>query len=350
MSDSTDPGGLAPERYGELLAHVLHFSNDERGEVLARLGEDVDAFEESHRAWQEALIAEAMQQESTLAVSYAVPFSATKKRLKAERPTLESLGALPTQPDASGEVDAAADGPSAPDAVRSAPVDAGQESATPVDVVRGPSVGEVLTGTGAAAEASPAPPPAAEESPAPPQAEPVDARMTGDLPANFLAAAALPFLEGQVSAPAEGEATEADSLKAERTERLRVDPPSATGTELAFRSPFAGMSLPWEEAPAPPHATVALDVQEMQRALAGQHAEPESSLTVEQYASFVVECRVYAERLPHVYRRYGIADADAAAKLDALFGRRFASDAVLRKRFLSLESEYLEWLTQNRPR
>jgi hypothetical protein len=83
------------ERYAEVLAHTLHFRSAPTGEVLARLNMPEKRWNEAHAKWTQVLIDEAAEDKAPVARRFGAAFATTRARLRAEQPTLESLGSLP---------------------------------------------------------------------------------------------------------------------------------------------------------------------------------------------------------------------------------------------------------------
>jgi hypothetical protein len=83
------------DRYADLLAHTLHFRATPSNEVLARLRVPGNRWAAAHAKWTRFLIDEATEDEAPLARRFGAAFAATRARLRAEQPTIESIGSLP---------------------------------------------------------------------------------------------------------------------------------------------------------------------------------------------------------------------------------------------------------------
>ena len=82
-------------RYAEVLAHVVHFPREDKGEVLARLGVREDDWTASDGHWRGALAAEVAREEAVINAELGAVFAPVRARLKRERPAIESIGPLP---------------------------------------------------------------------------------------------------------------------------------------------------------------------------------------------------------------------------------------------------------------
>ena len=69
------------------------------------------------------------------------------------------------------------------------------------------------------------------------------------------------------------------------------------------------------------------------------------ALTLEQFASFVVEREVYPAKREEVRARYGIASSDAESALEQGFRERFAREPETERVFEDVRERYRAWLT-----
>jgi len=115
-------------------------------------------------------------------------------------------------------------------------------------------------------------------------------------------------------------------------------------------SPSAGASPPPPVAGDAPNPDVgmtqlavrALELPRKALPFAGEGEPPELTLT--QYASFRAEMAHSPEREAAILPRYGIGNAQARAKLEAMWSDRFAKDPEEQRTFDGLVSAYVEWL------
>jgi len=95
-------------RYGEVMAHVIHFRRAPRGAVLAALGVEPDDWEVSDATWRKALVDEAIEDERPVTAAFRDAMTPVLAQLKAERPALDTVARLPPEaPSAVGPVEGA---------------------------------------------------------------------------------------------------------------------------------------------------------------------------------------------------------------------------------------------------
>jgi hypothetical protein len=296
-----EPEALSLDRYAEVLAHTVYFGPAAKAEVLARLGVDATVWIASGKRWLDGLMAEAAEDEHPVTNGFAAAYTPVQKRLKADQPTLESLGPLP-EPIAPLDVVAVAALPAA-----SAPV---AETETPV-----PVVAEVPTFVLVAA--LPAVPPAV------PAFSGRSTVLAFDPPRPAAPEEAMPFLTSGRSDP---ERVLANAVAhAESVQGPRAVSPKPVGSATAFapNAPPAASSLPFHPAPGAPAA----------------------ALTLEQYASLCIDLEVYAARADEVLARYRLTGAQKAA-LDAHFQELLARKPMEWLAFERARASYKVWLSQ----
>jgi hypothetical protein len=91
------PAPLPLDRWADALAHAIYFGLPRRAEVLTRLAISEPDFTAADAAWNAALVAEALEDAHPVADAFAAAFAPVIKRLKAEKPPIESIGALPVE-------------------------------------------------------------------------------------------------------------------------------------------------------------------------------------------------------------------------------------------------------------
>lgn len=91
---------IKPGRFGEVMAHLQHFGQEHRAEVLAKLGIGETAYAEAERTVPTRAAQCSAHDDSAALEAIATGFARAKLELEQSRPTLESLGALepPTKP------------------------------------------------------------------------------------------------------------------------------------------------------------------------------------------------------------------------------------------------------------
>lgn len=172
----------------------------------------------------------------------------------------------------------------------------------------------------AVAPAAAAPPPAVVMAPGGPSA--IDATSAVSLSDLELGVRPLPFRSG-------GSPTLSPSL--------HDNPHDAVGQTGFMLSPIEDAPLPFDN-PRPD---------------GGQDAALPShllELTIEQYASFCAERAAYPEHIAAVRARYHVADEPQQIALDALWHRRFGTDAKLEPRFNQHVHQMHDWLARQRNR
>lgn len=83
-------------RYAEVVAHLRHFPSDKRDEVIARLGIGKGDWEAASEKWKKARDAERLSGTLDLSIQFGRALVAARERLSMMRPSVESLGPLPS--------------------------------------------------------------------------------------------------------------------------------------------------------------------------------------------------------------------------------------------------------------
>ena len=361
---------MSLQRYAEVSAHLRHFPADKKAEVIARMGIRRSAWEAGSARWSAAMNGELESGKTDLASQFGATVTRIKKRLDAQRPSLDSLGPLPGPDEADpapasapapAPASAPAPPPSQPDGIAPPPPIAVPTALAPSPT--GPAApspwarfGTMPSGLVVPAPASAPAPPAAV--PAPPPSAPEDAR------------ASSPSLEPP---PGEGEATSTVVLTGPvREAKLPFQETKESPTQAFKRSVEHALSV---QGPAKPkdanelgstvdmrsplaHAAPAARPDVPARptfgtppAVATQPAAAASfpELTIEQYASLCVELHIGPERMAQTLARYGITP-EARLALDAHWRIRFETDHALRTAFGKAYSVYRAWVEGQKPR
>lgn len=347
------------ERLAKVDARARHFGESKRAEIARRGGGDPAEHEAQAARARRALLEEAFAQESALAILYAAPFAAERRRLAAESPPIESIGELPPQaievPKVALPDSEAAPAPSAPVDATPAP----DEVQRPAQVVQPFPSGPRLVPTYLQRPAEPPAPPvrlAAPPAPAfvaPPLAPPLVppattveirlARLAGmdpdtTQPPITRSEPTLPFaagVRGEVPAAVRalahaGEDGEDDDEEDEGTRDGDETAflPSRLFTEPA--TPFEKANEKLSEKKAVEAAeTVALDGDAVRAAAAA----PEPWISLDEYASFLAEFAMDMTRAGVLRAKYGIAGEDAQRALGAGFAAKFTREPGLRAQF-----------------
>ena len=325
------PAPLPVDRWADALAHIIYFGLPRRAEVLARLGIAEPDFEAADARWNAALVAEALEDEHPVADAFGAAFAPVHKRLKAEKPPIESLGALPAEA-----------APAAPEPV--AAPDIAPEPAPPPEAQ--PSF---LAGHAAAHSAAPVDRWAR-------WAGAKEAGRTNEVDVSQLLQAALPFMGKPTGAPTSAAQAPPSALPA-----VKRAPAALTGTTLgqiapkAPALPFAGAAPPPAPAPLPPvkRAPAALTGTSMAHVApkapvlpfgggAPAAAEP-PALMLQQYASLCVEIGLDPKREGEISARYGLS-TDRRQAAERHWQARIEADSTTRAAFDQACTTYRAWL------
>jgi hypothetical protein len=327
----TAPAGEAIDiaRYAEVVAHLRRFPADKKDEVIARLGLRRRDWEAAAARWTAAKDAELESGKTDLTSRFGSVLMRTRKRLEAQRPTLESLGPLPGPAELEPAAEPAPP-PLPPELARVEP------AAAPVVVHEMPALRDAPSAGGPSLWARHS-----------------SERGRGvELPPSYVAMApAAPAAPEPVS-PA------LPALVARPASHLVSTMP------LGMESPVAAM--PFKAAPAAPaqafqqavaHAQAVQGPAEARPALGAtvavgaEVAAPAlppgvPDLTLPQYASLRVEIATTPDRVPQILSRYGVRPEGRDA-LEAHWRARFQADPLLRMMFARAYASYTAWLKAN---
>lgn len=350
-------GTLDLECYAVMLAHTCYFPPDDLAELLFRFDVATEDWEAACNGWRAALAEEVRREETTLALEFGAFFSATRRRLKRERPALSSIGSLPGDTETTAEEAPIASARVAGTTLIAPPIP--PESTAP----RMELPSYMLAATAATTspvvppELVPAPFPQTTPVPTPPariSPAPVDLRGTSmslDLPRR----AALPFQAGgtpeQVLADVIARMTAAQgALPAEGGKQPRAHlgetvgvAPLPVGKVLPFAADTTrdgGLAGTMETGsrshllkPELPFSTP---------------SAPIPALSIERYASLCVELAAMPVNATQTLRRYQLSEPEWVA-LDTYWKARFSREPEVHAAWESARAAYRAWLAQVDP-
>jgi hypothetical protein len=327
-------GTLDLERYAVVLAHTCYFPPDDLAELLVRLDVAPEDWEAACNGWRAALAEEVRCEETRLALEFGSFFSATRRRLKRERPALSSIGSLPEGTDTAAEAAGASSAPAAEPALIAPaipPISMAPRVELPSYMLAAtaPTTSPVVPRALASApfpRTTPVPAPPPRINPAP-----LDLRGTSmslDLPRR----AALPFQAGgapeQVLADVIARMTAAQGALPAEGEK----PPRAHLGETVGVAPLpVGKVLPFA-------AGTTKD--------GGLTVAP--ALSIERYASLCVELAATPGNAAQTLRRYQLSEPEWVA-LDAYWKARFSREPEARSAWESARAAYRAWLARVDP-
>jgi hypothetical protein len=303
--------------YAEVKAHLRHFPEEKRAEVVLRLGHDPAVWDRSSAKWSKLRDEELARGETDLTTRFGSIFTRTQKRLLLQRPTLESLGPLPepkqpapaeaqAKPDPTPEAEPP---PIAPPEVQLSTAQRG--GAKP----NRPSF--LVTELG---KPSPLVPPAV--APPPPPAERISPTLGSTVPMSAESPLAkLPFVKDTTDP---SKALSNAFAHAQVVQGPASSPRSMGGTVGISNPPPPSGALPF---PVPLAAGC-------------------PDLTVVQYASLKIELLLHRDRADAVLARYGGAPGSREA-LEAHWRARMETDPLLRAEFARAYATYLSWLREH---
>lgn len=291
--DEETHGGLGLTVYAELTARLR--AGEARGAALERRALTEEQWRVAKREWTRAIDDEIGRGEDRLVVAFAAELERARDELAAQAAPPVSSAAPVAVP--SFLVEQAAPRPSflvgAPEPPRAAPP--APQQATYDDEERT-----------AYAPAPQAPAPLLPFAPAPEPAPPARASAPGDAPPESIGSAG----------------------------SSRRAPPSARG--------FGPPPDPWAAQGAPPGAAGETQAIRVPKGVAAP------ALTLEQYASLVVELDLAPQQRPHTLARYRLAGDEAFFALEMSFQRRFGAEPGLLGRFAELVKQYRQWRLSGR--
>lgn len=351
-------GTLDLERYAVVLAHTCHFPPDDLAEILARLDVATEDWEAACNGWRTALAEEVRREEMTLALEFGSFFSATRRRLKRERPELSSIGLLlEDTTDTAAEEIPTAQAPAAGPALTASPglseamaprlelpsymLAATAPATSPV------APPELAPALFAGSKPVPALPPRVSEAP-------LDLRGTSmslDLPRR----AALPFQAGgapeQVLADVISRMTAAQGASAAEGGK---QPRAHLGETVGVAALPVGKVLPFATGVTKDRGlAMTMDTGSQGHLLKTElpfssPAAPEPALSIERYASLCVELAATPLNAAQALRRYQLSETEWVA-LDAYWKARFSREPEMQAAWERARAAYRAWLAQVDP-
>ncbi len=301
-------------RYAEVTAYLRQFPAEQKDEVIARLGLRRRIWETESAKWTSVRDAELASGKADLATRFGSVFTRTRRRLAAQRPSLESLGPLPGPDD----LEPAAE--PLPPALKNAPLPP-KEIAVPVPVMHlmpgldmpsssGPSLWARHASFGGREPVHAiAPIPVKRPGSHLASTLPVGGNTPVSLPLPFQAASSTP---AQVYERAVAHA-----------QVVQGPAESSRGTKELSSTVALGNDLP--SPPLPPGV---------------------ADLTLPQYASFRVELHANPRNSALILATYRVS-AEGRPALDAHWRARFEADPLQRMMFARAYASYNLWLKQN---
>jgi hypothetical protein len=336
MTESPPP--LTMRDYAAVLAYLSHYPGEQRADVLDRLEVSEGEWKEADKRWPAAMIQELLDEDHSLSDAFNDAFVSVKRRLKKEKPDIESLTPLrPSTSSAAKPLVVPAEPPAQP-------------ASAPAASVFAPSAPVFAPPAPVFAPPAPvfAPPALISSPPAPVVASdheslvPLGMRNFKSLKGTHAVvdaapAPALPFrapITGEPSAMAKAEPR---SLVPEGMRGFT----SLSGTQGVNPLP-AGPALPFAGAKGPPPAP---PPPAPPPPIVGKPPSDLPSLSVEQYASLCVELELEPERTAETLQRYRLTP-EQRVSLDASWRERLAQASGLYAAWTQAVTRYKTWKLQ----
>ena len=332
MTESPLP--LTMGDYAAVLAYLSHYPGERRSDVLARLEVTEGEWTRADKRWPVAMIQELLDENRSLSDAFNDAFVSVKRRLKKEKPDIESLTPLRPSASAAKPLVAIAEPPALPASAHAAPVFAPPAPvfAPPAPVFARPAP---VFAPSALISAPPAPVVAFDHE----SVVPVGMRNFKSLEGTNAVVDAAPAPALPFRAPVSGE----PSAMAKPEPRSLVPAgmrgfTSLSGTQgvsplpASPALPFAGAKGPPPAPPPPPP-------------IVGKPASDLPSLSVEQYASLCVELELEPERTAETLQRYRLTP-ELRASLDAAWRERLAQGSGLYAAWSQAVTRYKTWKLQ----
>lgn len=286
---------MSLERYAEVLAHVRHFGVAAAPELVARLGTTLAVVAASEAHWTARIVEGIRAEDGALSAAFSTHYADVRSRLRAEKPTLASIGvaAIP------GEV--------SPAPTATAPVLTIDSTPTKVELPTFMLPKE----TQVAVEAGLSTPPAD-----------LDATMPI---ATKSVVAALPFAASASPSPL---AVPSASKPAPKPIDVRDE------TVVIRRALDSKPALPFEGAAASPPVSESTSGPISSISMVPPH------LTLEQYASLCAELAVAREPRPVVLRKYRMASEEARKLEDLRWANAMRAKEQLRAQYNQLFTKF----------
>jgi hypothetical protein len=347
------PGGRTPltlEDYATISAHLVHYPEARRADVLERLDVEASELTNAGTRWRAEIKRRILDDDPGPVDAFNDAFLETKRRLQRERPEIEAILPLrpkvTTAPAAPPLIEAATppvEAPAPPQPLGAQPLGVAPPPIAPIAPATPTFVAEMakpatprtrpsaLAGTSLALDVprGPATPFIAANA-----AEPPRATSTPGLPPVVRSPLASTGTSLALDVPRRP-ATPFTAAEPPRTVATPGLPPvvrsplASTGTSLALDVP-RGPATPFTEAGAgdPPHTP---------------SEAPARALTLEQYASLCVELERSPARTGEVLARYGLTHTEKAA-LDQYYRTFFAQRPESWQSFQRARASYEAWL------
>lgn len=340
LSQAEIKKAVSPERYAEILAHLLHFRDADPAEVVRRLGVAPEVWAQADAFWAGELELGIRRQQRELSLRFSAALARTRVRLAKKNPPLSAIGTLDTAPPEPEAPKKDTASPAAASQGLPSFMAAPQVAATPM--VAPPAPTPMVTPPSPIPGLSGPQTPGLTASP-PPAARP----RTMAIPAYAPPEERKVFAEGIApdvalkSAIEHAEATQGPRPAAKPmvglTEPAQADEIAAIAQRLMPFGPGGAPKKTAPQAPPPPEP-----------AAPAAPANNPSAMPVERHASLHVELSMHPEQRAEILQRYGLS-AEQHARLDAAWQARLSQDTALRSAWDAACTQYRAWLLRAKP-